>query len=147
MTGYIYCLKDSSGEIFYVGATDDPYKREISHKSSVKKGPAPVYEHIRSNKISFSLKVIKKIEYIDRFQLLDQEAKYINKMLAKGYNLKNSDFVKNGRRKNREYGSEKIELDVFKKAKNYCVKNGLLLNMFIQIAIDEKLKRDETKKI
>lgn len=91
MVATIYCLIDSNTSTpFYVGSTHIGIKNRMSgHLSALKKSPIPLYQYIRDNNISFSIKKLEDVVCEKVSEKYHYELKWIDKITNDGVYLLN----------------------------------------------------------
>ena len=88
---YIYALFcDKTDDIVYVGMTQDPYWRQVGHKSSCKKDKRPLYKYFRKNKSIPRMEIIEVVRAEYRSQRVnDCERYWMHVLLDYGFNIQN----------------------------------------------------------
>ena len=91
MTFVAYAILDNTGNVAYIGQTNDIKRRQSEHKRDYRK---PLYDFVNSLN-NFQL---LPLAYANtRQEILERESYLIDFYLASGCNLKNSLLVTNGK--------------------------------------------------
>lgn len=140
MIGRIYQLVCPVKEQpIYVGSTKRPLNERLKeHVYSRKTSNQPIYDYLFSNKITPIIELLQEIEIESAKELLLLERGWTEKLTKEGVKL----FNHNRPQAEQKFsGSLRIDYGIHEQVKDVCIREGMSLVRFYEIAAIDRLKK------
>jgi len=140
MIGRIYQLVcPVKKQPIYVGSTKRPLNERLKeHVYSRKTSNQPIYDYLFSNKITPIIELLQEVEIESSKDLLLLEWEWVEKLTQNGIVLFNNNKPQT---EPKFSGSIRIDYGIHEQVKDVCIRHGMSLTRFYEIAAIDRLKK------